>query len=67
MAQLNVQNRTLFISDNLPILEGINSETVDLILIDPPFNSKREFQGIGKASKAKFNDTWTWRENVHPE
>ena len=45
----------------------MNSETVDLILIDPPFNKKREFQGIGKASKAKFNDTWTWRENVHPE
>ena len=67
MGQLNVNNRTLFISDNLPILEGMNSETVDLILIDPPFNKKRQFQGIGKASKAKFNDTWTWRENVHPE
>ena len=67
MGQLNVSNRTLFVSDNLPILEGINSETVDLILIDPPFNKKRQFQGIGKASKAKFNDTWTWRENVHPE
>ena len=61
------QPHPLFISDNLPQLEGPNSETVDLILIDPPFNSKREFQGIGKASKAKFNDTWTWRENVHPE
>ena len=67
MGKLNVSNRTLFISDNLPILEGMNSETVDLILIDPPFNKKRQFQGIGKASKAKFNDTWTWRENVHPE
>ena len=67
MGQLNVSNRTLFVSDNLPILEGINSETVDLILIDPPFNKKRQFQGIGKASKAKFNDTWTWRDNVHPE
>ena len=67
MSQLNVNNRTLFISDNLPILEGMNSETVDLILIDPPFNSKRQFQGIGQASRAKFNDIWSWRKDVHPD
>ena len=28
---MNVQNRTLFIADNLDIMRGIDSETVDLI------------------------------------
>ena len=67
MGKLNVANRTLFISDNLPILEKINSETIDLILIDPPFNSKRSYQGIGRASRARFTDIWSWRNDVHPE
>ena len=31
-------NRTLFISDNLPVLRGIDSENIDLIATDPPFN-----------------------------
>ena len=39
----NFQNRTLFHSDNLPILQGMNSETVDLIATDPPFNKGRDF------------------------
>ncbi len=33
---MNVQNRTLFIADNLDILRGIDSETIDLIYLDPP-------------------------------
>ncbi len=66
MTTPNFSNRTLFISDNLPVLEGMDSETIDLVLIDPPFNSKRQFQGIGKASKAKFKDIWSWRADVHP-
>ena len=34
--KMNVANRTLFIGDNLEILRGINSESVDLIYLDPP-------------------------------
>ena len=33
---MNVENRTLFIADNLDILRGIDSETIDLIYLDPP-------------------------------
>ena len=38
----NFAGRTLFHADNLPILRGMNSETVDLIAADPPFNKGRD-------------------------
>ena len=60
-------NRTLFISDNLPILRGIDSESVDLIATDPPFNKGvKAFEGIVAAGtdkegkKVSYKDTWTW-------
>lgn len=58
---MNVKNRTLFIADNLPILRGIDSETIDLIYLDPPFNSNRNYAApIGTtASGAEFKDFWT--------
>ena len=61
MPELNVKNRTLFIHDNLDILNNINSETVDLIYLDPPFNSNRHYAApIGsKAAGASFKDAWT--------
>ncbi len=39
----NVANRTIFIRDNLEVMRGVNSASVDLIYLDPPFNSKRMF------------------------
>ena len=58
---MNVGNRTLFIADNLDIMRGIDSETIDLIYLDPPFNTRREFQApIGSpAEGASFTDIWT--------
>ena len=41
---MNVKNRTLFIADNLDILRGINSDCIDFICLDPPFNSKRNYK-----------------------
>ena len=38
---MNVKNRTIFEGDNLHILRGLDSETMDLIYMDPPFNSNR--------------------------
>ena len=42
-------------------MRGMNSETVDLIYLDPPFNSKRDYAApIGsEAAGAEFKDTWT--------
>jgi len=56
-----IQN-TLFTGDNLFILHGMNSASVDLIYLDPPFNSKRMYSGaIGsKAADVSFKDMWTW-------
>lgn len=58
---MNVPNRTLFIADNLDIMRGIDSESVDLIYLDPPFNTNEEHKApIGTpAEGAKFKDIWT--------
>ena len=55
---------TLYTGDNLYILNGMNSESVDLIYLDPPFNSKRTYSApIGsKAMGAEFKDIWTWSD-----
>ena len=42
MAEPNWKNRTLWTGDNLDILRGMNSESVDLIYLDPPFNSNQQ-------------------------
>lgn len=43
MNKPNRTNRTIFTGDNLDILRGLNSESVDLIYLDPPFNSNRHY------------------------
>ena len=42
----------------------MNSESVDLIYIDPPFNSKRTYSApVGsKSAGASFKDMWTWED-----
>lgn len=66
MGMPNFENRTLFQGDNLPHLQGINSETVDLIATDPPFNKSKDFHATPNslASGAKFQDRWSWKEDV---
>ncbi len=61
MAKPNWANRTIFTGDNLDIMRGMNSETVDLIYLDPPFNSNKNYAApVGsKAAGAAFKDTWT--------
>jgi site-specific DNA-methyltransferase (adenine-specific) len=64
---------TLFYGDNLNILrEKIADECVDLIYLDPPFNSKADYnilykETTGKPSEAQitaFEDTWHWGEDA---
>ena len=61
MSKPNFKSRTMWTGDNLPIMRGMNSECVDLIYLDPPFNSNRTYSApIGsKAAGAAFKDTWT--------
>ena len=65
----NFQNRTLFKGDNLDFLRGMNSETVDLIATDPPFNKDKDFYATpdSLAAGARFQDRWRWDEDVQPE
>ena len=76
MAQ-NFQDNTLYEMDNLVVLRGMNSETVDLIATDPPFNTKRNRSGTAGhyVDNWKWGDTdntdilpnqWKWNE-VHPQ
>ena len=57
---MNIQNRTIYQGDNLKFLKGINNETLDLIYLDPPFNSGRDYKGARKtlSDSAAFKDTW---------
>ena len=61
MATPNFADKTIWTGDNLDILRGMNSECVDLIYLDPPFNSNQNYSApVGsKAAGAAFKDTWT--------
>ena len=61
----NWVNRTLFHGDNLPVLKGMNSGTVDLIATDPPFNKGRDFHATpdSLAAGASFQDRWRWEDD----
>jgi len=58
MSECNVANRTIFCDDNLDVLRGINSDCIDLIYLDPPFNKNKEFTApIGSSAEgASFKD-----------
>lgn len=67
------QLNSLFYGDNLTILrERIADESVDLIYLDPPFNSNRSYNVLfktrsGEDSQAQveaFDDTWTWSQQA---
>jgi DNA modification methylase len=62
----------IYYGDNLEILRNyIDTESVDLCYIDPPFNSKKNYNQIyGKiddedqAQELAFIDTWTWDDKA---
>ena len=63
---MKLEKNTLMLSDCLLVLKELyesgQKDLFDLIYIDPPFNSRREFNllfesGLDSAEKA-FNDTW---------
>ena len=70
-AEIAAMNR-LYYGDNLDILRNrIDSESVDLCYIDPPFNSKRNYfhiynnqGGEDRAQAQAFVDTWEWGEEA---
>lgn len=63
-----ITENTLFYGDNLDILRRyIADESIDLIYLDPPFNSNRDYNVLFKEGKVDsgaqihaFGDTWEW-------
>ena len=56
----------LYFGDCLEVMrEDIPDEVVDLVYLDPPFNSKRLYNAyMGGAQWVAFDDTWRWHEAV---
>ena len=63
-----INKNVLFYGDNLPILRSMPASSVDLIYLDPPFNSSRSYNVLFKdesgissdAQITAFDDTWHW-------
>ncbi len=71
MTPLPITDNTLFYGDNLKIMrEHIPDASVDLVYLDPPFNSNRNYNVLFKdergvdseAQITAFEDTWHWNE-----
>lgn len=63
----------LYFGDNLDVLrESIKDESVDLVYLDPPFNSNATYNVLFKTPKGHqsdaqieaFDDTWHWGEHA---
>ena len=65
----NFPNRALYQMDNLDMLRGVNSGTIDLIATDPPFNKGRDFHATPEslAAGARFDDRWRWEVDVQQQ
>ncbi len=53
----------LYFGDNLQIMREMESESIDLICTDPPFNSGRNYNAFFQESKAQskaYTDIWQW-------
>ncbi len=68
-----MDTNTLYYGDNLEILDHyVKDETVDLVYLDPPFNSNASYNilfgeadGTRAASQIKaFDDTWQWDQSA---
>jgi site-specific DNA-methyltransferase (adenine-specific) len=66
-----MQKNRLYYGDNLTVLrEHIADESVDLIYLDPPFNSRQDYNVLfaekdGSRSSSQimaFEDTWEWNQ-----
>jgi len=66
-------NNTLYFGDNLDILrDRIKEESIDLVYLDPPFNSNAKYNILFQSPKADaaaasaeaFRDSWSWGEEA---
>ncbi len=71
--ELEAMPNALYYGDNLDVLrDSIATESVDLIYLDPPFNSQASYNVLFKGPSGKgadaqieaFEDTWHWGEGA---
>ena len=57
----NLKNRTIYFLDNLEVLHGVKSESIDLVYLDPPFYKNKAFTApIGSSAEgASFQDIFS--------
>jgi adenine specific DNA methylase Mod len=76
LGELAAVPNQLYFGDNLDVLrESIKEESVDLIYLDPPFNSKADYNVLFKTPKGlesdaqitAFEDTWHWGSQAEKE
>ena len=61
---MSEKNR-LYYGDNLSIMQNMKDKSIDLIYLDPPFNSKANYNVIygqdhDKTQSEAFHDSWYW-------
>lgn len=62
----------LYFGDNLDWLAKLDANSVDLVYLDPPFNSKAQYNVLyetpdnqrGTAQAKVFRDSWTWEDEA---
>lgn len=68
--------KELYFGDNLKVMRAhIADESVDLVYLDPPFNSKRDYNLLFKTPKGHesdaqitaFEDSWQWGDQAEDE
>lgn len=66
----------LYYGDNLDVLrQHVGTESVDLIYLDPPFNSNRSYNVLFKSHKGQesqaqieaFDDSWHWSQQAEKQ
>lgn len=70
---MGLPDNLLYYGDNLDVIRlHVKDESIDLIYLDPPFNSQQNYNVLfaersGKKAAAQikaFEDTWTWDETA---
>ena len=57
----NFKSRSIWAGDNLHVMRGLDSDSVDMIYLDPPFNSDEDY-GDPLSGDGDFKDKWTWKD-----
>ena len=67
---MGLETNTLYYGDCLDWMQRWDDQSVDLIYLDPPFNSKMNYNvlfsdhGSGTAQYQAFEDIWQWDEEA---